>query len=158
VRTRLAEHRDREHLLGLWERSVRATHTFLIESDIDGLRPAVREELARQDLTWWLAVSDADEPIAFMGFKADCVEALFVEPAYRGRGAGRLLVSIAQQLAAGDLFVEVNEQNAAAVGFYEAHGFVTISRSPVDDAGRPFPVLRMRRAHPRELSRNVPAT
>jgi putative acetyltransferase len=48
-------------------------------------------------------------------------------------------------LRGGDLTVDVNEQNPAAVGFYEAVGFVVVGRSPLDDAGRPFPLLHMRR-------------
>ena len=48
----------------------------------------------------------------------------------------------------GELTVEVNEQNPAACGFYEALGFVVIGRSPVDDDGRPFPLLHMRRPAP----------
>ncbi|MEN0678671.1 GNAT family N-acetyltransferase, partial [Plesiomonas shigelloides] len=39
--------------------------------------------------------------------------------------------------------VEVNEQNPLAVGFYEHMGFKVISRSPVDDMGKPFPILHM---------------
>ena len=37
---------DRERLLVLWERSVRATHRFLEESDVVTLRPLVAKELA----------------------------------------------------------------------------------------------------------------
>ena len=37
---------DRERLLELWERSVRATHHFLEDSDVVALRPLVAEELA----------------------------------------------------------------------------------------------------------------
>jgi len=154
---RLADASDRENLVGLWERSVRATHTFLTESDIETLRPATRDELGRTDITWWLAVSEADEVIAFLGFKLDCIEALFVDPAHRGRGAGRLLVAVAQRFAAGDLFVEVNEQNLAAVGFYEANGFATVQRLPTDGAGRPFPLLRMLRKAQLSLSRSMGA-
>ena len=51
----------------------------------------------------------------------------------------------AQALRGGDLTVDVNEQNPAAVGFYEAVGFAVVGRSPLDDAGRPFPLLHMRR-------------
>ena len=40
--------------------------------------------------------------------------------------------------------LDVNEQNPQAVGFYEHEGFVVAGRSPVDDAGRPFPLLHMR--------------
>jgi ribosomal protein S18 acetylase RimI-like enzyme len=54
-------------------------------------------------------------------------------------------VAHAQQLRDGDLTVDVNEQNPAARGFYEALGFVVVGRSPLDEGGRPFPVLHMRR-------------
>lgn len=145
MRVRLADHADREDLLDLWERSVRATHAFLSEADIVALRPAVGEELTRQDIAWWLLESGAEELLAFLGFKPDCIEALFVHPAHRGRGVGRLLVDLAARFAAGDLSVDVNEQNVAGVRFYQANGFEPIGRSPTDGAGRPFPIVHMRR-------------
>ena len=40
--------------------------------------------------------------------------------------------------------LDVNEQNPLAAGFYERAGFVVVGRSPVDGAGRPFPLLHMR--------------
>lgn len=46
----------------------------------------------------------------------------------------------------GALTVDVNEQNPEAVRFYEALGFELVGRSPVDDAGRPFPILHMRQS------------
>ena len=39
--------------------------------------------------------------------------------------------------------VGVNEQNPQAGGFYEAMGFKVVSRSPLDDMGKPFPILHM---------------
>ncbi|ENH9207696.1 GNAT family N-acetyltransferase, partial [Vibrio vulnificus] len=39
--------------------------------------------------------------------------------------------------------VDVNEQNPQAVGFYEHMGFKVVSRSPLDDMGKPFPILHM---------------
>ena len=46
----------------------------------------------------------------------------------------------------GELTVDVNEQNPAAVRFYEACGFVVEGRSELDSSGRPFPLLHMRQA------------
>ena len=43
------------------------------------------------------------------------------------------------------LTVNVNEQNASGAGFYQRLGFEVIGRSPVDDAGRPYPLLHLRR-------------
>jgi putative acetyltransferase len=39
--------------------------------------------------------------------------------------------------------VDVNKQNPLAVGFYQHMGFVITSRSPLDDMGKPFPILHM---------------
>jgi putative acetyltransferase len=61
----------------------------------------------------------------------------------------RRLVAHAESLAGGPLAVEVNADNRSARSFYEALGFSVVSRSPLDGAGRPFPILHMRRA-PRE--------
>jgi len=135
-------------LLALWERSVRATHGFLSEADIAGLRPLVTQALGDERIDLWVLVDAADVPIGFMGLAGDDIAALFLDPEHRGRGGGRRLVAHAQELRGGDLTVDVNEQNPAARGFYEALGFVVTGRSPVDDGGRPFPLLHMRRPAP----------
>ena len=71
--------------------------------------------------------------------------ALFLAPEHRGLGGGRLLIEYARALR-GELTLNVNEQNDAARAFYEAMGFVVVGRSPLDSAGRPFPLLHMRLA------------
>lgn len=137
---------DHAALLTLWERSVRATHGFLTNEDIEGLRPLVAREFAQSLVDWWVLVSATDSPLGFLGFANDAIEALFIDPDHAGAGAGRRCVAHAQQLAEGrSLTVEVNEQNEAAEGFYRAMGFVVFDRTPTDSAGRPFPLLRMRR-------------
>jgi putative acetyltransferase len=136
---------DLDTLVPLWERSVRATHDFLTESDIDELRPLVREALSDDALELWVLTETTEQPIGFMGLAGHDIAALFLEPAFRGQGGGRRLVAHAQELRDGPLRVDVNEQNSAARGFYEALGFIVVSRSPLDDDGRPFPVLHMSR-------------
>jgi putative acetyltransferase len=145
MQVRLAEPQDRDALLALWERSVRATHEFLTEQDIVTLRPFVAEELAGDAVTWWVLGSETADTIGFLGYSSDTIEALFVDPEYHRTGAGRFLVAHAQSLAAGALAVDVNEQNGSALRFYEALGFTVVSRSPTDGAGRPFPIAHMRR-------------
>ena len=142
---RRARAADLDTLVALWERSVRATHEFLTEADIDALRPLVREALSDDALELWVLTEKADVPIGFMGLAGHDIAALFLEPARRGQGYGRRLVAHAQQLRGGQLTVDVNEQNPAARGFYEALGFRVVGRSPLDDGGRTFPLLHMRR-------------
>jgi putative acetyltransferase len=145
MHVRLARADDREQLLRVWERSVRATHHFLDERDIVTLRPLVAEELASDAVEWWALVSTADLPVGFLGYANDTIEGLFIDPDYRGVGGGKLLVAHAQSLSGGTLAVDVNEQNDAALRFYESLGFSVMSRSPTDGAGRPFPILHMKR-------------
>ena len=132
-------------LLELWERSVRATHTFLTETDIAFYRPLTAEFLVGDTLDLWILTNESDLTIGFMGLAGDAIEALFLEPAYRRKGFGRHLVAHAQALSGGALTVDVNEQNVAARRFYEALGFEAVSRSSFDSFGRPHPLVHMRR-------------
>jgi putative acetyltransferase len=147
LRVRPARVEDRDRLLALWERSVRATHHFLQESDVVALRPLVAEALASDAVDWWVLVS-AEAPIGFLGVGTDTIEALFIDPDHHRQGGGTLLVAHAQTLAAGVLTVDVNEQNDAALRFYQALDFSVVGRSSTDSGGRPFPLLHMRRAVP----------
>ena len=148
MHVRPARVEDRERLLELWERSVRATHHFLEDSDVVALRPLVAEELASDAVDWWVLVSATEALIGFLGFASDTIEALFIDPDHYGQGGGKFLVAHAQSLGAGALAVDVNEQNKAALRFYKALGFSVMGRSPTDAGGRPFPMLHMKRAAP----------
>jgi putative acetyltransferase len=140
---------DRPLLLDLWERSVRVTHAFLSENDIATLKPLVATALTSDALEWWVAATESDEPIAFLGYSTGTIDALFVDPRHRGCGVGTRLVAHSQHLAGGPLRVDVNEQNEAARGFYASLGFEVVGRSPTDDGGRPFPMIHMMRPAPR---------
>jgi putative acetyltransferase len=134
---------DESALVDLWLRSVRATHTFLTEEDIQFFLPLVREALTSEQLEWWVLSSDANIVIGFMGLAGNSLEAMFLDPSHLRSGHGRRLVSHARALK-GALTVDVNEQNPAARCFYEACGFVVVGRSELDSTGRPFPLLHMR--------------
>ncbi len=131
---------DRDTLTELWLRSVRATHTFLTEDDIQRLLPLVRNE-ALAALEVWVLEKDG-RPVGFSGLAGNKLEGLFLDPAHIGRGGGRRLVEHARRLK-GPLTVDVNEQNPTAVQFYLALGFRVVGRSPVDTGGRPFPLIHM---------------
>ena len=139
MHVRLARAEDRERLLELWERSVRATHRFLEDSDVVALRPLVAEELASDAVDWWVLVSATESLIGFLGFASDTIEGLFIDPDHHGQGGGKFLVAHAQSLGAGALAVDVNEQNEAALRFYKALGFSVVGRSPTEAGGHsPF--------------------
>jgi putative acetyltransferase len=137
---------DREPLLDIWLRAVRATHAFLREQDIQDLLPVVRDlVLAGEALELWVLEFAPGEPAAFMGLDGAALEALFVDPAHFRKGAGRQLLAHARALK-GPLTVDVNEQNPQGLAFYLQSGFVQTGRSARDPAGRPFPILHLREA------------
>ena len=137
---------DRDILLDIWLRSVRATHTFLSEDDIQSFLPLVRD-VALAELEVWVLCSASGVPMGFMGMSGSKMEALFLAPEFHRRGGGRRLVQHAQKLY-GELTVDVNEQNPMACRFYQACGFVVEGRSEADSTGRPFPLLHLRLAAP----------
>lgn len=51
---RQADEEDRQFLLDIWLRSVRATHTFVSPDDIESMIPHVREYLCALEHEFWL--------------------------------------------------------------------------------------------------------
>lgn len=130
-----------EELTILWEASVRATHHFLTEDDIQKLIPFVKTGLSGVETL--VVAYDNHRPVAFMGIDADKIEMLFVSPDCLSKGIGKGLaeLGIAQY---GVRYVDVNEQNPQATGFYRHIGFEVFERTESDEQGNPFPILKMR--------------
>ena len=131
----------RSSLLGVWERSVRATHSFLTEDDITAIRPDVSAGFAMVRL---FVAREGETIVGFAGVYEDGLEMLFVDADARGHGVGRLLLE--HVCALGVKRLDVNEQNPIALGFYERMGFVVTGRSEKDGQGRAFPLLHMQLA------------
>ena len=132
---------DRDRLVDIWWRSARATHHFLRVEELGALLPEVRALRLEALQTWVLCAPDS-EAIGFLVMEGNAVDGLFISPEWRGRGGGSRLMREARRNA-GRLTVEVNEQNVAALGFYQAQGFRIVRRSAVDRAGRPYPLLHL---------------
>lgn len=124
----------------VWEASVRATHTFLTEEDIQYYKPLILNEYLKAVNLF--CIFDNGAIAGFIGLSEDTIEMLFIRPDYRGKGVGKLLLDFA--IKEHNVFkVDVNEQNEQAVGFYEYLGFKTVKREPLDPNGKPFPILSM---------------
>lgn len=146
LRIRPAVPVDLPVMLALWERSVRATHSFLTEEDIADLRPHVSQGFESTAVDWFVASDESDQVMGFLAYTPGCIEGLFIDPPYHRRGLGGLLVAHAQALARGPLRLDVNEGNSGAIDFYQSQGFAVVGRSATDGEGRPFPVLHMERS------------
>jgi len=134
---------EADRLLEVWEASVRATHHFLSEPDIQFFKPLVLPELLA--LEHLLCVRDREGSlVAFLGVANGRMEALFVHPSCHRAGVGRRLARHAV-VELGASAVDVNEQNEQAVAFYRRLGFEVEGRSEVDGMGKPFPLLHLRK-------------
>lgn len=127
----------------IWEDSVRASHLFLSEAEIQEIKAYVPQALT--GVSHLLVAERAQgQPVAFMGIEGPRLEMLFLSPAERGAGLGRQLLEYGirhyhlQELT-------VNEQNPQAVGFYQHMGFETYRRTDCDEQGGPYPLLYMKR-------------
>ena len=145
--SRAALRADDEHSQGSARRSrcalrylatVGSRHArFRSPEDVQSIIPLVKDYLASSEPEFWVVSSADGAVMGFMGLSGSKMEALFLAPEFRGRGAGRLLVQHARTLR-GELTTDVNEQNHAARRFYEGCGFVVEGRSELDDMGRPI--------------------
>ena len=130
---------DYSILVGIWERSVRATHKFLSQAVFNEIKASLEPlYFPNVDLD---AVDDNGVLVGFIGLRSDTIEMLFIDSDRRNQGYGSALTDFAIQKGATK--VDVNEQNPSALNFYTAKGFRIISRDETDDAGRPYPILHL---------------
>lgn len=132
-----------EQLLKVWESSVKATHLFLSDNEINDIKQYVL--LALKDIPVLVVAENEDGvPVGFMGISGQMLEMLFIANENRGQSMGKQLLQygikkyLVNKLA-------VNEQNPLAKGFYEHMGFTVYKRSELDEQGNPYPLLYMKR-------------
>ena len=129
-------------LVDIWERSVRATHLFLSDEEVQQIKEYVPQALRGvQHLI--VAEDESGEPVAFMGTENGRLEMLFLSPTERGKGLGKRMLQYGIQNY-GIRELTVNEQNPQAVGFYKHMGFQTYRRTDCDEQGNPYPLLYMK--------------
>ncbi|HYI23838.1 MAG TPA: GNAT family N-acetyltransferase, partial [Thermomicrobiales bacterium] len=128
------------HLVEVWRSAVIATHHFHEPEHV-----AFHEANMATDYLPGVEVTVAEldgTAVGFSGTTTGFLAMLFVDDTRHGQGIGSALLLNALARYP-DLHLDVNEQNPQAVGFYLRHGFRVVGRSPVDDAGDPFPLLHL---------------
>jgi putative acetyltransferase len=131
-----------EQLLKVWESSVKATHLFLSEDEIENIKKYVPQAL--KEIPFLITAENENQiPIGFMGIVEQHLEMLFISQEERGKGLGKELLQYGiEKHSVQDL--AVNEQNPLAKGFYEHMGFEAYKRTEFDEQGNPYPLLYMR--------------
>lgn len=129
-------------LLEVWKDSVKATHLFLSNEEINNIKEYVSQAL--KSVSYLVIVENENNvPIAFMGIENKKLEMLFIKNSERGKGLGKQLLNYGiENYNANEL--AVNEQNPSAREFYEYMGFKTYKRTELDEQGNPYPILYMR--------------
>lgn len=132
-----------EQLLKVWESSVKATHLFLSDDEINNIKQYVPQVLDGVPVLV-VVENDYGNPIGFMGIADQMLEMLFISNESRGQGIGKQLLQYGiENYSVNEL--AVNEQNPLAKGFYEHMGFEVYKRTELDEQGNPYPLLYMKR-------------
>ena len=149
MKIKIIEVKDRnlikiDQLVEVWESSVKATHLFLSDTEIENIKKFVPQAI-EQVMHFIIAENEEQLPVAFMGIEDEKLEMLFVSPSERGKGIGKQLIQHGvEKYAINEL--AVNEQNPQARGFYEHMGFQVYKRTDHDEQGNPYPLLYMKLA------------
>lgn len=130
---------DYPRLMEIWESAVLHTHDFLMAEDFSYYKKQLPVYFQHVTL---LGFEHEGQLVGFMGIAEGNLEMLFVDNDWRGTGIGKKLVAYAiahLQVTK----VDVNEQNAQAIGFYNYMGFTVVRRSALDGEGKAYPILHM---------------
>ena len=131
-----------KQLIEVWQNSVKATHLFLSNEEINNIKEYVLQAL--KGVSHLVIVENKNnEPVAFMGIEDTKLEMLFIRNNEREKGLGKKLLNYGiENYNINELVV--NEQNPNAKGFYEHMGFKVYKRSEFDEQGNSYPILYMR--------------
>ena len=131
-----------DKLLDVWEDSVKATHLFLSNEEIENIKKYVPQAL--NEVSHLIIIENENNiPIAFMGIENKKLEMLFIKSNERRKGLGKQLLNYGiKNYSVNELVV--NEQNPNARGFYEHMGFKVYKREELDEQKNPYPILYMR--------------
>lgn len=111
---------DLDAVTSSWEAATRLAHPFMTDEFIAQERINVAEIYMPNSDTWVLEIDGKVE--GFIALMGNEVGALFLQPEYHGKGAGKALMDKAQELH-GDLEVEVFKENLKGRNFYSRYGF-----------------------------------
>ncbi len=131
----------KKDILAIWEKSALATHHFLTTDDFKEIKKMLQVFDFTQLQVYCLTQNNTI--VGFAALHEIKIEMLFLHPNYIGKGMGYQLMKYL--IEEHDVqYVDVNEQNNAAISFYVKCGFEMYDRSAKDDLGKNYPILKMK--------------
>ena len=139
MKLRQYKNSDLGAVLTSWERATRLAHPFMTDEFIAKERKNTAEIYLPNTDTW---VIEFDKEVkGFIALMGNEVGAIFLQPEFHGKGAGKALMDKAQELH-GDLEVEVFKENLIGRKFYSRYGFEFLEQKLHEPTGQQ--VLRLK--------------
>ena len=114
------EDKDIDQVVASWRLATELAHPFLTKVFLDSEEIALRERYIVATEIW---VTEIDQKVVgFIALMGNQIAALFLDPAFHGRGLGTAMTDKAV-LEKGLLSVDVFKENTIGQKFYEAYGF-----------------------------------
>jgi putative acetyltransferase len=135
------EEKDLNDVLDAWESASLLAHPFLSKEFMEIERqniPTVYIPIAE---TWVAECSG--KVVGFIALIGNEVGAIFVQPAFHGKGIGLALMDKAQSLR-GDLELEVFEENEIGRRFYDRYGFEYVGERMHEESGHKLLHMKFR--------------
>jgi putative acetyltransferase len=135
------EPRDEDAAIALWLKTWQATYPqFDFAARLDWWRARWRSEIMAAAKI--VIAQTNDDAAAMIGFVtvdplSHYLDQLVVAPEFWGFGVGKALIAEAKRLSPAGLALDVNTDNARAIGFYETCGFVITGGGVNAFSGRP---------------------
>jgi putative acetyltransferase len=139
VQVREYRESDLEAVISSWEEATRLAHPFMTDDFISQERKNIVEIYLPNTDTWVVEMDNKVE--GFIALMGNEVGAIFLQPDFHGRGAGKALMDKAQELH-GDLEVEVFKENDIGRKFYSQYGFKLLGEKLHEPTGQQ--VLRLK--------------
>ena len=139
MRIRQYKDSDLEAVLCSWERATRLAHPFMTEEFLAQERINTADIYLPNTDTWVMEIDG--EVTGFIALMGNEVGAIFLQPEFHGKGAGKALMDKAQELH-GDLEVEVFKENSIGRKFYSRYGFELLEEKLHEPTGQQ--VLRLK--------------
>ena len=130
---------DTEPIIAVWLEASELAHPFLSDAFIEKEKQNIRNVYLPNTETW-VYLND-DQVVGFISMIGNEVGAIFLKPAFHGRGIGLQLMNLVAQLHE-TLEVEVFEKNLIGRSFYKKYGFKEIKKHIHQETG--FKLLRLK--------------